>query len=65
MSSLDAELVKAGATLGSSEARGEGDGKEGQVTVEDVKKEIRGLKGLLLSRYVRPPLSLILSWSWS
>jgi hypothetical protein len=46
MSSLDQNLAKAGAKVDGGEAK-EGEGK---VSVEDIKKEIRGLKGLLLSR---------------
>lgn len=46
MSSLDQNLVKAGAKVDG----GEGKEEEGKVSVEDIKKEIRGLKGLLLSR---------------
>lgn len=45
MSSLDRNLAEAGGKVG-----GEDKAEEGKVSVEDVKKEIRGLKGLLLSR---------------
>ena len=52
MSALDAGLVKAGADPNEVNAENKGEA-EGAVSVEDVKREIRGLKGLLLSRYVR------------
>jgi hypothetical protein len=50
MSSLDRNLADAGGKVGAEEKE---KGEEGKVSVEDIKKEIRGLKGLLLSRYVR------------
>lgn len=53
MGSLDANLVKAGAKPEEAGAGAVGkQGEGGGVSVDDVKKEIRGLKGLLLSRYV-------------
>ena len=51
MSGLDAGLVKAGADPNAVNPEKQGE-EGGTVTVEDVKREIRGLKGLLLSRYV-------------
>lgn len=51
LSSLDQNLAKAGAKVDGPGAGGKEE--EGAVSVEDIKKEIRGLKGLLLSRYVR------------
>ncbi|GHJ88555.1 hypothetical protein NliqN6_4957 [Naganishia liquefaciens] len=49
MSGLDAGLVKAGADPNAVNPEKQGE-EGGTVTVEDVKREIRGLKGLLLSR---------------